>query len=53
MSLTMNNIPNIETLLDEIKEATKSAEGAGFMSYPHGYLNGLSMALDILEGRVE
>ena len=49
----MNNIPNIETLLDELTEAKKAAEGAGFMSYPHGYLNGLSMALDILEGRVD
>ena len=46
-------IPNIETLMDEIKEATKAAEGQGFMSYAHGYLNGLNMALDILRGNVE
>lgn len=49
----MNNIPNIEILLDELSEAKKAAEGAGFMSYPHGYLNGLSMALDILRGEIK
>jgi hypothetical protein len=46
-------ITNIETLMDEIKQATKAAEGSGFMTYAHGYLNGLNMALDILEGKVE
>lgn len=46
-------IPNIQILIDEIKQATKAAEGSGFMTYAHGYLNGLNMALDILEGRVE
>lgn len=49
----MSNIPNLTILLDEIKEAMKAADGAGFMSYPHGYLNGLSMALDILEGNID
>jgi hypothetical protein len=46
-------IQNIQILIDEIKQATKAAEGSGFMTYAHGYLNGLNMALDILEGRVE
>ena len=46
-------IPNIEILIDEIERATKVAEGKGFMTYAHGYLNGLHMALDILRGNVE
>jgi hypothetical protein len=46
-------IPNLDTLLDEIKEAEKAAEKTGFMTYAHGYEDGLRMALDILEGRVE
>ena len=46
-------IQNIAILMDEIQQATKAAEGQGFMTYAHGYLNGLNMALDILRGNVE
>lgn len=49
----MNNIPNLITLLDELNEAKKVAEKAGFLTYSHGYLNGLQMAMDILEGNID
>jgi hypothetical protein len=46
-------IPNLATLLDELNEAKKVAEKAGFMTYAHGYEDGLQMALDILEGNID
>jgi hypothetical protein len=46
-------IPNLAILLDEIKQAEESAKREGVVSYASGYEDGLRMALDILEGRVE
>jgi hypothetical protein len=46
-------IPNLAILLDEIKEAEKATEGMVQPEYATGYEDGLRMALDILEGRVE
>lgn len=50
--MSILDIPNIEILLDEIRQAANKAETAGFLSYSHGYENGLRMALNILEGSI-
>lgn len=46
-------IPNLSILLDEIKQAEIAAKGMVKPEYANGYEDGLRMALDILEGRVE
>jgi hypothetical protein len=48
----MSEIPNVSTLMDEIKKAEKVASN-DLQSYGRGYLDGLWMALSIVEGRVE
>jgi hypothetical protein len=45
----MDEIPNVEALLDEIRGAELVARD----EYSTGYYDGLAMALSILEGRVE
>ena len=48
----MSEIPNVSTLVDEIDKA-KAVASFDLQSYSRGYLDGLSMALSIVEGRVE
>lgn len=48
----MSTIPNVNILLDEIKQAEEVAS-SDIAHYSRGYLDGLWMALRIVEGRVE
>jgi hypothetical protein len=48
----MSTIPNVNILLDELRKAEEVAS-PDIAHYSRGYLDGLRMALSIVEGRVE
>lgn len=47
------SLGNVEILIDEIAQARIAFQGGNQSEYARGYWDGLSMALDILEGNIE